>query len=273
MQWFEQELELSHSAGVTHPDNLPFFLAPRKPNGQAVVLIHGFGASPREMLPLGKRLHQENFTVYGVRLPGHGTRPEDLATRKAEEWLATAEKGYQSLAEMGFATSAAGLSTGALITLKLALQQPLKKLILLSPFLQLDHVLAPFAGVLSYLIPYQKKEISPAEQPFYYQQRPLKGIAQINRLCRQLRRRLDLITAPSLILTSTGDATIAPGTAAKIYQQLGSPKKQFHCYGDEVPHVLTTAENPQQHDVLHRCVNFLKNPADSAEENIRCIYN
>ena len=261
MKWFEQEIEKSRNEGVTHPDNFPFLLYPENTNGQAVVLIHGFSASPREMLPLGKRLQQHNFTVYGARLPGHGTQPEDLATRKAEEWLATAERGYQSLVEMGFKTSAAGLSTGALVTLKLALHHPLKKQVLLSPFLQLNHFLAPFAGVLSYLIPYQNRAISTTDQPFYYQQRPLKGIAQINRLRRQLRGQLNLITTPSLVLTSTGDATIAPGTATEIYRKLGSKIKQFHCYGDDVPHVLTTTENPRQQDVLQRCVNFLENSA------------
>ncbi|MEA3363728.1 MAG: alpha/beta fold hydrolase [Thermodesulfobacteriota bacterium] len=257
MQWFEQEIELAHKEGVSHPENLPFFLAPETPSGQAVMLIHGFSATPREMLPLGKILQQHNVTVYGVRLPGHGTDPEDLATRRAEEWVITAEDGYQSLVEMGFKVSIAGLSTGALITLKLALQHHLEKLILLSPFLRLEHFLAPFAGLLGYLIPYQKKDISTDDRPFYYQKRPLKGIAQINRLSKQLNGKLNLITTPSLILTSTGDATIAAGTAEEIHRQLGSNYKAFHCYGDEVPHVLTTAENPQQQDVLQRCVDFL----------------
>ncbi|MCD6581417.1 MAG: alpha/beta fold hydrolase [Desulfuromusa sp.] len=259
MQWFEKEIELAHNEGVSHPENLPFFLSPENPNGQAVLLIHGFTASPREMLPLGRILQQHNFTVYGVRLPGHGTNPEDLATRRVEEWQASVEYGYQSLVKMDFRVSAAGLSTGALLALNLARQHPLDKLILLSPFLQLQHFLAPFAGLLSHLIPYQNRDISELERPFYYQQRPLKGIAQINRLSRQLRGKLNLITTPSLILTSTGDATIAEGTAAKIYQQLGSIQKKFHCYGNEVPHVLTTAENPLQQDVLRRCVNFLNN--------------
>ena len=158
---------------------------------------------------------------------------------------------------MDFRVCVTGLSTGALLALKLALQHPLDKLILLSPFLQLQHSLAPFAGLLSHLIPYQNRDIAASERPFYYQQRPLKGIAQINRLSKQLRDKLNLITTPSLILTSTGDVTIATGTAAKIQQQLGSNQKQFHCYGNEVPHVLTTAENPLQQDVLLRCVNFL----------------
>jgi carboxylesterase len=260
VRWFDQEIELAYNEGVSHPENLPFFLEPEEPNGQAVLLVHGFGSSPREMFPLGKRLQQHNFTVLGVRLPGHGTTPEDLANRRAEEWLATVENGYLSLAQRDFKISAAGLSTGALLILKLALQQQLANLILLSPFLKLHHVLAPFAGVLSYLIPYQKKEISIEESPFYYQRRPLKGIAQIHILIKQLSDKLEKIKAPSLTLTSTGDTTIAPGTASKVYQQLGSAQKQFHCYGDEVPHVLTTAENPQQQDTLQRCINFLETP-------------
>ena len=258
MRWFEQETELAHKEGVSHPENLPFFLSPENPNGQAVLLIHGFTASPREMLPLGRILQKHNFTVYGVRLPGHGTSPEDLSTRRASEWQTNVKHSYQSLVKMDFEISVAGLSTGALLALNLALQHPLDKLILLSPFLQLQHFLAPFAGLLSYLIPYQNRDISESERPFYYQQRPLRGIAQINRLSRQLRGKLSLITTPSLILTSTGDATIAEGTAAKIHQQLGSNQKQFHCYGNEVPHVLTTAENPLQQDVLQRCINFLE---------------
>lgn len=259
MQWFDQEIELAKNEGVSHPENLPFLLVPEKSNGQAVLLVHGFGSSPREMFPLGKILQQHNFTVFGARLPGHGTSPEDLANRRAEEWLAAIARGYLSLAEMDFKISAAGLSTGALLILKLALQHQLEKLLLLAPFLKLQHPLAPYAGILSYLVPYQEKEIPEAESPFYYHRRPLKGIAQINRLRKQLRGKLSAITTPSLVLTSTGDTVIAQGSAANIYQQLGSKQKKFYCYGDKVPHVLTTAENPQQQDALQRCVNFLNN--------------
>ena len=258
MRWFEQEIKLAHDDGVTHPDNFPFFLSPGNPNGQATLLIHGFSSSPREMLSLGKFLQENNFTVYGLRLPGHGTQPEDLLNRTAEEWQETVNRGYRSLRKMGFNVSVVGLSTGALLALTLALQQQPDKLILLSPFLKLKHILAPFAGLLSHLIPYQEKTILETESPFYYQRRPLKGIAQINRLRKQLRGRLGDITVPSLILTSTGDATIASGTAAEIFRHLGSPIKKFHCYGDEVPHVLTTTENPMRDDVFQRCLDFLQ---------------
>ncbi len=262
MRWFDREIDLAHNQGVSHPENLPFLLLPETPNGRAVLLIHGFTASPRELRPLGEILLRHNFTVYGIRLEGHGTNPADLARRKAEEWLATVERGYQSLAEMNLRVSAAGLSTGALLALQLALTHPLEKLILLSPFLKLRHFLAPFAGPLSVLIPYQNRGIPAAEQPFYYRQRPLKGVAQINRLRRRISRRLHRLTTPTLVLASAGDVTVAPGTAEALFKKLGSDSKQFHCYGPEVPHVLTTAENPLQQDVLQRCVNFLASPVD-----------
>ena len=257
MQWFEEEQQLAHDEGVSHPENFPFFLTPKQPNGRAVLLVHGFSASPREMFLLGTTLQQNNFTVYGVRLPGHGTRPEDLRDRTAEEWQEAVSRGYLALLKLGFQVSVAGLSTGAVLSLTLALRQQPDNLLLLAPFLRLKHILAPFARPLSYLIPYQNKYISAAEQPFYYQRRPLQGIAQINRLCQQLKGKLNRITTPSLILTSTGDTVIATGTAAEIYRQLGSQQKQFHCYGNEVPHVLTTTKSPAQQDVLQRCVDFL----------------
>ncbi len=257
MEWFEQEVKKAHNQGVSHSGNLPYFLSPKNSNGQAVLLIHGFGASPWEMRPLGDHLQQNNFTVFGARLPGHGTTPADLATRSAKEWLATVEQNYQSLIKMDYTVTIAGLSTGALLTLKLALQHQPNKIILLSPFLKLQHQLAPFAQLLSYIIPYQNKTIPFAEQPFYYQQRPLKGIAQINGLCKQLSNKLSTIQTPCLTLASTGDATIAKGTANKVHTQLGSNHKQFYQYGDNVPHVLTSDQNPCQQDVLRRCIDFI----------------
>jgi len=257
MQWFDDEIKLGLADGVTEKENLPFLLKPTYPVKKAIILIHGFSSSPREMLTLGREIVKHNFTVYGVRLPGHGTSPQDLAGRKSEEWLAACKRGYLGLVQSGFSVSAGGLSTGALLTMKLALRYPLEKQILLAPFLKLQHPLAAAAQMLSVFVPYQKKELQPDERPYYYSLRPLKGIAQINRLRWQLARELDKITIPSLVLASKGDKTIAEGTAEDLYDRLGSQKKTFHLYGKTVPHVLTSEQNPELQDVLKRCCDFL----------------
>lgn len=257
MDWIEQARESAHQAGVTREENLPFLLPADTPTERAILLVHGFSASPREMRPLGQYLQQQGFCVLGVRLPGHGTSPADLASRRAEEWLETVELGYQQLARKYPQVSALGLSTGALLVLKLALRRSLASLILLSPFLKLKHPLTPYVALLHRFIPYAKKLIDPAEQPFYYDKRPLKGIAQINRLRRELRSRLGEIQVPTLVLAASGDQTIAPGSAAELFRRLGSPAKRFHLYGADTPHVLIGEKSPARQDAFQRCRDFL----------------
>lgn len=257
MSWIEEERERARNDGVSHRDNFPFLLTPEQSNGQAIILVHGFGATPRSIFPVAEALYRERYTVAGVRLPGHGTTPEDLKPRKATEWVEATRTAYDALAADGLKISGGGLSTGALVALTLASQRPLHKLLLFSPFLQLRHHLAPFAGFLSFFVPYQKSVVSKDEKDFYYRRRPLKAIGQINRLLRKMPRILPQIKAPTLVLTSTGDATIAPGTALKLYKRLGTPDKILHTYGNNVPHVLTTKENPELDDVLQRCLDFM----------------
>jgi len=253
----EQEIELARRDGVHAPENLPFLLTPEQPHSQGILLVHGFGSTPREMSGLAEHLFKRGVSVLAVRLPGHGTSPEDLATRRAEEWLAAVKRGYQILQQRGLSVSTAGLSTGSLLLLQLSLDAPVERQVLLAPFLRLKHPLAPFAKLLSLFLSYHERQIPLDDQSYYYQRRPLKGVAQLNRIRRRVKRILPQITTPTLVLTSSGDRTVAPGTAKKLFEKLGSNDKQYHCYGDEVPHVLTTNENPCQKDVFERTLNFL----------------
>ncbi|PLX89049.1 MAG: hypothetical protein C0618_02720 [Desulfuromonas sp.] len=254
----QQEIERALADGVAHPDNLPFLLSPAHPSPLRILLVHGFGATPREMRSLAELLSRQGHSCFAVRLPGHGTSPEDLAGRRYEEWVETARRGHELLSQGDGEVVAIGQSTGALVLLQLALDHPLKALILLSPFLRLQHRLAPFAGWLHPLRPYQKRSLAATERPFYYERRPIKGVHQINRLRRRVRRNLHRITVPTLILAAAGDRTVAAGTARRLYEKLGSSDKRFYCYGAEVPHVLTTADNPRQQDTFTRISDFLQ---------------
>lgn len=259
----EKHTDLAKAEGVARSENLPFLIEATKPTDLAALLIHGFGSSPREMRPLALALAAKGMTVYAVRLPGHGTSPEDLASCRVEDWLSTCVEACSELIDNGYAVTTAGLSTGALLCLKLALKLPVERQILLSPFLKLQHPLAAAAGILRFIIPYQHKEISAEEQPFYYQKRPLKGIAQINRLRWQLAHEIHAIDIPTLVLASKGDQTIAEGTAEKLFKRIASQEKELHLYGTDVPHVLTSKDNPEQKDVLKRCVDFMTSEAAS----------
>ena len=62
-----------------------------------VLLIHGFTGCPQSVRPWGEFLAAAGLTVVGPRLPGHGTRVEDMAASRWEDWYAEAERSYTAL--------------------------------------------------------------------------------------------------------------------------------------------------------------------------------
>jgi carboxylesterase len=250
------ELQRARSQGVRN-DDLPFAVVPAGAVA-AVLLVHGFSATPWEMRTLAAYLAKRDFACLAVRLPGHGTTPEDLAGRCWEEWLAAVTSGYDLLAAHFPRVYGAGLSTGSLLLLAMALRRQPAGLILLSPYLRLRHRLAPFAGWLRYLKPYQTRPRGSAEAAHYYPRRPLAGVHQINRLLRALPPRLGEITSPALAIHGEGDRTIDIDSGRRLVERLGSAIKVYERLGPDAPHVLTAAENPHRGAVFDLIDKFLE---------------
>jgi carboxylesterase len=246
----DQIILQARQQGVFHDEHLPFLLTPDLPNGCGVLLVHGFTATPREMRPLGRMLAEKGFLVKGVRLPGHGTSPEDLALRRQEEWQQAVRQGFNLLRRNVERIYAVGLSTGALLILQLAKELPLAGLVLLSPFLRVRHRLAPIAGLLRFLIKYQSRPLAAHLIEHYYDRRPINGVHQLNRLCRVVKRDLKRIRIPVLMVNGEGDRTIRIDSSLDLFQRLASPHKVFHLYGPEVGHVLTGQENPRRQEIF-----------------------
>jgi carboxylesterase len=250
-----EECRLARLEGVTREENLPFlFDAGRSTAG--ALLVHGFTATPREMRALGNELAAAGYRVLGVRLPGHGTTPEDLAGRRYEEWLAAVERGYLLLADSG-PVYGIGMSSGALLLLALAESRALAGLVLLSPYMRLRHRLAPAAALLRFILPYQEHSVAPELRPYYYGRRPVNGVYQLQRLIRRVRLTLPRITAPTLAVNALGDRTVCVSSAQKLFRRLGCRHREYHLYGPDVPHILTTDENPRRTATFRLVTDFL----------------
>jgi carboxylesterase len=263
----EEEMELARREGVVRPENMPFLLEPEKPRGVGVLLVHGFTASPWEMRRLGEALAKNGYTAMGVRLPGHGTSPEDLASRDCEEWLQTVERGFHLLANRHPRIYCAGMSTGGLLLLSLAPSLPARALVLLSPFLRFQNRLAGFAWLLRHFKDFQERPLPPELSPYYYQRRPLEGIHQVFRLISRARRNLARITVPTLVVSAEGDRTVQVRSALEIFREIPSGRKEFHLYGPTVPHVLTTPENPRRDETFHLILDFFNRLEENRGEN------
>ena len=98
----------------------------------AVLLLHGFTGSPWEVRPLGESLAARGFHVHAPRLPGHGVTPEDMLHVSADDWKQAAFKAFDALE--GFEqVFVAGLSMGGLLSVLIAAERQVGRIVLMAP--------------------------------------------------------------------------------------------------------------------------------------------
>lgn len=89
-------------------------------SGSAVLLIHGFAGSRRDFNDLGQRLQAEGHTVRMLRLPGHGTQPQDFAGVTPDQLRAHVAAEHAALAATHERVDVVGFSMGGALATLLA---------------------------------------------------------------------------------------------------------------------------------------------------------
>ncbi|HXR24580.1 MAG TPA: alpha/beta fold hydrolase [Candidatus Binataceae bacterium] len=92
--------------------------------GLSALLIHGLTGTPYEMRYLGEQLASAGIRVLGVKLAGHAGAPEELAAVTHAHWYESAVDGFERLRAYGDPNIVIGLSMGALLATRLAIDQP-----------------------------------------------------------------------------------------------------------------------------------------------------
>ena len=120
---FKKDYDKFKLEGETKPFSVgrPFLLK-GKSKEIGIVLSHGYMAAPLEVRQLAEYLNRMGFWVYVPRLKGHGTSPEDLATRSYLDWRASVDRGYAIISSICKHVVAGGFSTGAGLALDLAVR-------------------------------------------------------------------------------------------------------------------------------------------------------
>jgi carboxylesterase len=198
-----------------------------------VMLIHGFPGSPVEMRLIGNYLHSGDLTVLGPLLPGHGTSPEDLNRRIFPEWVKHVERALYRLQDMCELVFVAGLSLGSLLTLKLAIGHELPGIVAIAP---------PFGinGWRRRLLPLFKHFVPEISRPkdYYadpqaesrlwcYDTLPTKAADQVLKLMDEVSKSLSQVSAPILIIYSTGDPLAHSEGSLFLYDSVGSTDKEL----------------------------------------------
>jgi carboxylesterase len=214
-------------------------------NGAAVLLIHGFTGSPAHMLPIGRYLSSAGYAVKGICLSGHATKPEDMKTATAREWMSEALSAYDEMAKAYDKVAVMGLSMGGCLSLYIAENRKPNAVVTFSAPMQAKNKGARFAPVLKYIMPVirpsQKKRGSDKlmnEYDIGYTEYPTSSVVELNRVMKAARENLKNVTSPVLSFQSDADMAIAPESISVIQGGVASRvKREIRLSG--VPHVIT----------------------------------
>jgi carboxylesterase len=197
-----------------------------------VLLCHGFTATTAEVRLLAQALHAQGYTVAGPLLPGHGTTPKDCNRYTWKDWYTSVEQAYLQLAGSCQKVIVGGESTGALLTLYLAIEHSeIAGILCYAPALRLKlgRITTFLLSLLSPFVTSVPKPPSKDDNPWQgYAVQPLKGAIQLKRLQAVIQPLLPKIHQPILILQGRLDPTVHPQSPEIIYDQVSSAIKELH---------------------------------------------
>ncbi len=259
------------------------FLWPAGRSG--VLLIHGLTGTPTEMRFVARGLHEAGFTVRAVQLAGHCGGADDLVATGWRDWSRSVDVAATELRAQVDHLFVAGLSMGALLALKLAIDRPdeVDGVGLYGTTFRYDGWAIPKIARLSFLLPlacrmgFGRERVSMETFPFGIKNErirqwivgsmlegdsraaglpgnPWPSLAEFVQLSRHVRRRLASVRAPCLVVHSTDDDIAGLGNVATIEAKVSAPIEKVLL--DDSYHMVTV---DQQRDVLiARSVRFFE---------------
>ena len=231
------------------------FLLPGSRTG--CLLIHGFTGTPKEMRWLGEHLAEQGFSVLGIRLPGHATRPEDMIRSRWIDWVASVEDGYHLLHGLADRIYMIGLSMGGVLSLLMSTRLSVRGVVTIStPVLLPPDWRLRYVRILSKLWPYMPKSRLPAGSGWFdqdarqehvsYPQNPVRSIAELNDLLQELRRVLPDVHVPVLMIHSRDDTYVLPDNMEQLYSSLTHTTDKTRLTVEHSGHVVTRDAARQQ---------------------------
>jgi carboxylesterase len=184
------------------------------------------------MRPWGDALAAAGLSVLCPRLPGHGTRWQELNLTLWQDWYAEIERAFDDLSGRCDEVFVMGLSMGGTLALRLAEQRAdsVAGLVLVNPSVTSLNKAAKLLPVLKWVVPSVKgvgddiKKEGVTE--LAYKRTPLKAAASLGQLWKIVRADLPLVTAPLLIYRSIDDHVVEPVSTETVLTGVASTDKE-----------------------------------------------
>lgn len=234
----------------------PFSVAARpeathQPNKRVGVLLsHGFTGSPASMRPWGEFLAEHGYAVEVPRLPGHGTRWQDMNLTTWDDWYAEVAKAFDKLVAENDKVIVGGLSMGGALVLRLAADRPedVAGVMLVNAAVASDNkqlIAVPLMRHLVKSMPGIGNDIKkPGADERGYDRTPLHALHSMVRAWKPLRADLSKVTAPIRLFRSAEDHVVDPSSARIIATSVSSRLVEERILHDSY-HVATLDNDAQ----------------------------
>ena len=212
------------------------FLLPGNQIG--IVMVHGYGGTIADYRALADLLNATGYSVFGLRLAGHGQGPEALRRSTVPEWQQSVTDVVAEARRKCAQVFLLGSSFGGVLVLDyVAEHQDLAGMILVNTALSYSG-----AGIFQGLIlrvmklftpDYPKKGLSEPERQMAERigsskAWPIDGIIATSRFAKLVAAtKLALITTPALIMRSNHDPVVGTKNSERLASLLGSTQKEL----------------------------------------------
>lgn len=243
------------------------FLLPNLSRKTGIVFVHSYLSVPEEIKKCAQFLRNQGAWVYGVRLPGHGTSPETLATIKWTDWREALERGFALINGLCKQVFLIGFSAGGSLAMELGSHLDcLSGVVAICPpyllqdyskrFMPPNHVwkklLARWKGNL------MSKEFvafEPENSEINYRRNPVAGVNEVGELLQACKERLPKLNHPVLIIYADRDQVVNPQSGQEIYDHLGTRNKTLVTIASEKHNVLY---GPGTSKIYHAISAFIR---------------
>jgi len=245
------------------------------------LLVHGFAGSRKDFADLGQLLADAGLHVRLVRLPGHGTTPQDMGEHSAEELIEAVRQELRASKARFQTVYLVGFSMGGALSTIVAAEEGVDRLLLLAPCYAVTphwyYMLRPetWNRLLSPMVRYVPKaertvQVNRREAVphlFSYRKIPTSAVTVLGELGRRASQAevLGAIQAPVLVLHSPGDNAASPRASMLAFQLLGSDDKRYVAIPKRNNHHLLWDWDREQ--VKQQALEFLLSADEEGEEH------
>jgi carboxylesterase len=186
-------------------------------NEKAVLLLHAFRTSPRMFSELAETLYTRGYSVYNMRLPGHGLQDESyIHCLKARDYLFYFDTILVDLLDRYNEVSLVGSSFGGTLCLELAKRYNahICGVALLNPLIFFRQKYIFLTSLLKFFIKkIKKKNFSSSVYHDYFKNfysfYPVSQLWEMYKVAKNVRKNLEPVMDKSLFLLSGKDTTIS----------------------------------------------------------------